>query len=562
MSYANHSPPMPQRLLPDWKRRGKRWILGCYRLGVILAALACLRAQPRNVPQVAQEKILAEARLVLSAVTSIGTAEDGFYPLRDENGENIGWATTTFPQAESIQGYSGPSQLLVIFDEQRTVRAVAFLTSTDTAGHLEIIRDDRDFWQQWTGKSEASLGALGTPRIVTGASLTSEAMARGIAARFGAEGMDQWFRDPLTLEQIVGWFPAADHIAAHGKPGSYQILKGSEKLGTVLRSSRMGVSARGFNGTSDVLVALDASGGVILGISLLGSRDNEPYVGDVKDEVKYADGFAGKSVAHVLADNVSESPSLHTSGASVTTHAVVESVREMLRRHHAQETRLTFPWKATLALIWIAFGVLITFRKWRHQKQIRLAYAVISVVAGVTLGWLLSQDQLIGWGRNGVDVRTTLPLLVLTAVALMIPAFTGKNIYCSRICPHGAAQTLVGNVRKSRFALPPKLHAILIRVPWLTLLAIWALALIGSGLPLAYFEPFETWSTGFIAFVPAAIFTIGLIAAFFLPQAYCHYGCPTGAMLHFLTQAPGRWTMKDSLAGSLVIISALVVIFA
>ncbi len=536
-------------------------MLGCYRLGIILAALACLRALPRKIPPVAEGKILADARLVLPAVSSIGTQNDGFYPLLDQNGENVGWATTTFPQAESIQGYSGPSELLVIFDEQRTVRSVTFLTSTDTAGHLEIIRADREFWQQWTGKTEASLGALGTPRIVTGASLTSEAMARGIAARFGADGMDQWFREPLTLDQIVKWFPAADRIAALAKPGSYQIFKGSETLGAVLRSSRMGVSARGFNGTSDVLVALDSSGEVILGIGLLGSRDNEPYVSDVKEEVKYADGFAGKSVAQVMAGNDRETPYLQTSGASVTTYAVVESVREMLRRHLAQEARLTFPWKTTLAFLWIALGAVVGLRKWRHQKQIRLAYAIISVVAGVTLGWLLSQDQLLGWGKNGFDVRTTLPLLGLTAIALVVPTFTGKNIYCSRICPHGAAQSLVGELRKSRFALPPKLHAIMVRVPWLTLLVIWVLALIGSGLPLAYFEPFETWSTGFIAFVPAAIFTVGIIAAFFLPQAYCHYGCPTGAMLRFLTHSPGRWTMKDSLAGVLLIASAAFIAF-
>jgi len=43
------------------------------------------------------------------------------------------------------------------------------------------------------------------------------------------------------------------------------------------------------------------------------------------------------------------------------------------------------------------------------------------------------------------------------------------------------------------------------------------------------------------------------VAAFFLPQAYCHYGCPTGALLRFLTHAPGRWTARDSVAGVLVV---------
>jgi polyferredoxin len=154
---------------------------------------------------------------------------------------------------------------------------------------------------------------------------------------------------------------------------------------------------------------------------------------------------------------------------------------------------------------------------------------------------------------NGFGIRGILPLLALTAAALVIPAFTGRNVYCNRICPHGAAQTLAGSLmRKKRFHLPPKLHAALTRLPWLTLLAIWALAFLASGIPFAYFEPFETWSSGFVAFIPAAILTVGLVAAFFLPQAYCHYGCPTGALLKYLTASPTAWTRRDTIAAILI----------
>ena len=43
-----------------------------------------------------------------------------------------------------------------------------------------------------------------------------------------------------------------------------------------------------------------------------------------------------------------------------------------------------------------------------------------------------------------------------------------------------------------------------------------------------------------------------LIGAVFLPQAYCHYGCPTGAVLKFLASSPGRWTRRDTIAGGVV----------
>jgi polyferredoxin len=187
--------------------------------------------------------------------------------------------------------------------------------------------------------------------------------------------------------------------------------------------------------------------------------------------------------------------------------------------------------------------------------------AVISVGAGILLGLLIGQDQWIGWARHGISWRNALPMLALSAVALMVPAFTGKNFYCSRLCPHGAAQTLIGMAAKKRKVLPASLHRVLQHLPWLTLLCIWGLALLGWQLAFAHAEPFEVWSTGLIAFLPAALFTIGLVAAYFLPQAYCHYGCPTGALLKFLTHAPGRWTRRDSIAAGLVAVAWVVTLF-
>ena len=554
-SLKNTWMPKPRFNQSDGKRRCKRWLLGSYRLGVILAALACLRALPRDEVSLEPELVLAESKLVIPSVVSVGDMADGLFPLNNAEGQTVGYASSTYPQAKKVHGYSGPSELLVVFDSQRKVKAVRFIASADTAGHVRKVRDDPAFWRQWNGRSESTLGSHGQPLIVSGATLTSDAMARGLSARFGAEGMDQWFPSPLKLAELEKWYPKADSLEENG--GSYRIGKGGERLGTVLRSSRMGISARGYNGTSDVIVCLDASGEKILGVGFLGSRDNEPYINDVRDEVRYTDGFAGKTPEEIIAEDIRNSPSLFTSGASYTNQAVCESVREMLRRHLADASSSGFPWKSTLALSWIAAGVFLGLHRFGNKSGVRYGFAGVSVVAGIALGWMVSQDQLIGWGSNGFGIRGVLPLLVLTAVALVVPALTGKNVYCNRICPHGAAQTLAGRVIAKRFALPPKLHMILARVPWLTLLAIWVLAFIASGVPFAYFEPFETWSSGFVAFVPATILTAGLLAAFFLPQAYCHYGCPTGVLLKFLTASPTAWTRRDTIAAVLIAAACL-----
>lgn len=540
MSCATPSVPKPVRR--GWRRAA---VGGC-RLALLAAAFLALPPRGADVPGSDPAALLAGARAEIPEVVKLGGERDGFHELLDANGETRGWVTGTFPHAANIRGYNGPSELMVVLDTAGKVRAVRMIDSADTAGHVEKVVADDGFWSQWTGRGEAELGDIGKPRIVSGATLTSEAMARGVAARFGAKGMDEWFTKKIEPATVARWFPKADRIEPGAKAGVYRVFEGGNEAGLVLRSSRMGVGARGFNGVSDVIVAL--KGDTVRGVGLLDSRDNQPYVGDVMDELRFADGFAGRKIDDILA--ASDGDGLVVSGASVTAGAVTTTVREMLRRHRVEAPRRSISWTTIAAMGWIAAGLVVGLG--RPGKRVRLGFAVVSVIAGLTLGWMVGQDQLIGWARNGVDLSQGMPLLLLTAVALLVPAFTGKNVYCSRICPHGAAQTLLGTAVKRRFSLPTRLHAVLQRVPWLTLIAIWLLALWGSGFSFAMIEPFEVWSAGFYALLPAVILTIGLLAAVFLPQAYCHYGCPTGAMLKFLTHSPGDFTRRDAIAAMLV----------
>ena len=542
MSCAKPSLRSPVRRA--WRRAG----VGGLRLTLLAAAFLALAPRGADVPGTDRAILLAGARGEIAEVVKLGDERDGFHELLDAQDQPRGWVTGTFPQASNIRGYNGPSELMVVLDTAGKVRAVRLIGSADTAGHVDKIIADSGFWAQWTGREEAELGDPGKPRIVSGATLTSEAMARGVAARFGAAGMDEWFTRKIELATVARWFPQADRIEPDAKARVYRVFAGGNEAGLVLRSSRMGVGARGFNGVSDVIVAI--KGDTVPGVGLLDSRDNEPYVGDVMEELRYADGFAGRKIADILA--APREDGLVVSGASVTAGAVTATVREMLRRHQAEKPRRGMPWATLAASMWIAAGLLVGLGKKWSGKRMRLGFAVVSVVAGLSLGWMIGQDQLIGWARNGIDVSNGIPLVLLTAVALLVPALSGKNVYCSRICPHGAAQTLAGMAVRRRFSMPARWHRLLQRVPWLTLIAIWALALFGSGLPFAMVEPFEVWSAGFYAILPATILSGGLLAAVCLPQAYCHYGCPTGAMLKFLTHSPGDFTRRDTIAAVLV----------
>jgi hypothetical protein len=51
---------------------------------------------------------------------------------------------------------------------------------------------------------------------------------------------------------------------------------------------------------------------------------------------------------------------------------------------------------------------------------------------------------------------------------------------------------------------------------------------------LADVEPFDAYLVKTAGMATTAIAISSLIAAFFVPMAYCHYGCPTGALLNFI----------------------------
>ncbi len=494
-----------------------------------------------------------QAYLPHAAAIGPAAGDDRVSPVLDAKGESVGWAAQTNPEARRIIGYAGPSNLLIVFDPSRRVAGVALMESADTSGHVSKVVSDSGFFSQWNGRNQSGLGRPGEPVIVSGASLTSEAMARGVAGRFGAVGMDEWFPGEVLIADVRKLFPAAASAS-----GGRVIDADGKVLGTLLRSSRMGVAVRGFQGPSDVLVALDPSGEAILGVALAGSRDNEPYISDVRDGLFYDSPFKGIKTREV--PQLQPGSALMTSGASRTAEAVEETVREMIRRHLAPEPvgRPAIGIREGAALAWVTLGLWLGFGRWRGNKRVRTIFAAATVVlGGLWLGLMTGQDQWIKSAMRGSMAGIALPLLALTAAAVLVPAAFGKNIYCSQLCAHGAAQQLLGNLRTRRFALPPRLHRLLSGMPWLTLGGLWLLAFLGIGFPFADAEPFEVWSAGFIALVPVLIFAGGLIASVFLPQAYCHYGCPTGAVLKFLATSPGRWTRRDGIAGGVVIVGWL-----
>jgi polyferredoxin len=162
-----------------------------------------------------------------------------------------------------------------------------------------------------------------------------------------------------------------------------------------------------------------------------------------------------------------------------------------------------------------------------------------------------------GWAASGAAWRNAPGLALLLATALIVPWTSRRAVYCSQICPHGAAQELLGRLRRRKWNLPRGLEAGLRWLPAALISLVLMVALWDLPTELANIEPFDAYIVRTAGMATIVIAIVGLVAAAFVPMAYCKYGCPTGMVLNFVrshgkADAFGR---RDVLAGLLVVLA-------
>ena len=98
-----------------------------------------------------------------------------------------------------------------------------------------------------------------------------------------------------------------------------------------------------------------------------------------------------------------------------------------------------------------------------------------------------------------------------------------------------------------RRTLPARLTPVLAFLPTILLGFAVVTLLIGGQFNLASLEPFDAWVWRTAGTATLVIAGVGLAASLFVPQAYCRFGCPTGALLNFVraTGSADHWGRRD-----------------
>jgi Na+-translocating ferredoxin:NAD+ oxidoreductase RnfG subunit len=520
---------------------------------------------------------LSDVQKVLPQAVALNSEDDNPAKVHayDEQEKRIGLITQTSPQGDSAIGFSGSTNLMVIWDEEDQVSSVSIRTSGDTVDHVDAILEKPDFFKQFEGKTREDLAELGNIEAVSGATLTSMAIVDAIALRFGGEKKVGRFPNPIQLEEVIKYFKTASELVPSTTHPS--LVEVHDNNGTVLgkvgRTSPYSDQIIGYQGPIDTLLAFDQNSS-LQGMRIRSSFENQPYADYPNDDAYFESLFTGKTIAELADMNLTKEEVEGVSGATMTSIAMAEGIVKTAGDWDRDRESVSVKDSAKPLIYWkardygslgvILFASFVAFTRRGKTKFFRITLQILLVCyLGLVNGDILSQALFAGWAQNGVPWQRAPILALLSLAALIIPMATGKSFYCHQLCPHGAAQQWMRKLKKKPIHIPRALDNILKCVPVALLFFVVFLAFSSSTHTVAILEPFDAYVWEVAGAITIAIALISLLVSAFVPMAYCRYGCPTGAMLKLFEFGKNDqgWTRRDYLSFGLLGLALILYLF-
>ncbi len=553
--------------------RVSAWLVKGWRLAaLLLAALLLQRTTP--VTESALTRLgLDDAKAFFPGAKRLKSGPNQTLLVQDQFGNRLGRLVTTSPDADSILGYAGPSNVLVALDNQEKIVGTRILSSEDTPEHVDKLRTpafEKSF-KDWRPTTQPA------PKLdaYAGSTLTALAITESIQKRLSGNYVSLRFPTPLSLKEIqAAGFPDATGFEPNSPRLGWNLVRGPNRamLGYVVRSSPSADEILGYAGPSETLIAVEPDGLRLRKVTLRTTYDTADYVSRIRDQEPDQQGrtfFTNltKWNTREWAEFDFRKAELDTvAGATLTSYAIAKGLQTRFaddaHGSHHEKAGVAQRLKSVTLWCFVVGALLMTFTPLHGRPVVRRIWQVLLVVGlGLWLGQLLSLSLFAGWARHGMPWSQAPALLVLGAVALLIPWGGRRQLYCHHACPHGAAQELLGGLRRLHVTVPARLHGWLGKLPSVALGGVFLAALAWPRWSLGQAEPFDAWILGAGVVVPLVLAIVGLVAAVFVPQAYCKYGCPTGALFKFVRSASQTeaWGRRDTWAAAILAVGAAVV---
>ncbi|MDB6072562.1 MAG: 4Fe-4S binding protein, partial [Verrucomicrobiaceae bacterium] len=409
---------------------------------------------------------------------------------------------------------------------------------------------------------EMHLGDAKNGRVdgVSGATLTSSAIAEGVLQKLGSKGPSLRFPEEITLAEVRDLDAHAASLRRSAvKADQWEVLDEAGKLiGITVRTAPTSDSVVGYKGPTDTLMLLDAEGRKVRGIRMRKSYDTKRYVGYVTDDSYFLRLFNEMPVDKLAALDFKQAKIEGVSGATETSWAMAEGLKRKAQAmvEGGEKTAgwlsgIRWRWQDTGHVVVLISALCMAFTRLRGIAWARhVHHALLVGYVGLLAGEMLSQALLAGWAKHGTPWRSAPGLVLLGMVALLGPVVTRRQIYCHHVCPHGALQQLLARRLPWQWRVPAGVSRWLERLPMALLAAVLFIVALELSFDLNGLEPFDAYVWRVAGLSTIVIAVIGLVAALFVPLAYCKYGCPTGAVFKLLryTGDSDRLGKKDFVA--------------
>jgi len=552
--------------------RVSAWLVKSWRLAaLLLAALLLQRTTP--VTESALTRLgLDDARAFFPGAKRLKSGPNQTLLVQDQYGNRMGRLVTTSPDADSIIGYAGPSNVLVALDNDEKVVGTRILASDDTPEHVDQLKGNAVFERSFKGWRPTTQPA---PKLdaYAGSTLTAYAITESIQKRLSGNYVSLRFPTPLSLKEIQGaGFPEATGFEPNVPRLGWNLVRGPNRsmLGYVVRSSPSADEVLGYAGPSETLTAVEPDGLRLRKVVLRTTYDTADYVSRIKEQEPDPQGQTFLSQltkwnTREWAEFDFRKAELDTvAGATLTSFALAKGIQARFAddAQGGHREKRTTQQKLQTAALWcfLVGALLMTFTPLHGRPVIRTTWQILLVGGlGLWLGQLLSLSLFAGWARHGIPWTQAPALLVLGGVALLVPWGSRRQLYCHHACPHGAAQELLGGLKRLHVAVPARWHAWLGKLPAIALAGAFLAALTWPRWSLGQAEPFDAWVLGAGVAIPLALAIVGLVVSVFIPQAYCKYGCPTGALFKFVRSAnqAESWGRRDTWAAGVLAVGAV-----
>ncbi|MEL6104557.1 MAG: FMN-binding protein, partial [Planctomycetota bacterium] len=532
------------------------------RVALVIALLWLLPSPTRDdLPlPTDQAPTLNQVRGLIEKADSIEEppSPEGFWSVLDADGNQIAAVARSLPAAVDVIGYRGPSEALIALDDQLHVVGVDLIQSSDTDEHVEAVKADKAFFDQFRRWSWGEVDQVDVDGV-SSATLTSLAFANGILKRMGGDRPSLVFPDWVERDEVERWFP--DVVAVENESSTCIVLDGSKAIGRVIRTGPLSDDVMGYQGPTELLLQVDDAG-VLQKAMLRSSFDNQPYVRYCKTEYGFWAKFQGKTIPQLAELDIEAEGIEGVSGATMTSLAIAETIVASAKAYQKQteepaqtEKRLQMRWSAADVACMLTLLLVPVFQAsgWFRRKTPRLIWLITVIcVIGFWSGNLISMALVAGWGAEGVAWRLAPGLAAVAVVALLSPPLGKSNPYCNHLCPHGALQQVIRPKPKSsrHRQLPKRLTKVLAWLPGSLLALGYVMILMQPSADLSSWEPFHAY---LFRLAPLSAFLLsGVTLAFsaFVPMGFCRMGCPTGRLIDYVRRnaQSGRFRFADAVA--------------